>query len=251
MVVLMDFDHRWRVETVAETSSTNADVSERFRRGESEGLVLAADHQTQGRGRLGREWVTSPRSSLIVSFLLVPDGLAPERWPWLPLLTGVATAEAVRRTAGVEVGLKWPNDVLVDERKVGGILVERVDEGGRAGAVVGIGINVSQSREELPVPEATSLALVADAPVDRWELLQALGDELGRRYDDLAAGADLREPYLTRCVTLGQQVRVAVPGGEVTGEATTIDQDGRLVVHTAEGEEHLGAGDVVHVRPQG
>jgi BirA family biotin operon repressor/biotin-[acetyl-CoA-carboxylase] ligase len=251
MVVLVDIEQRWRVETVAETSSTNADVSERFRSGATEGLVLVADHQTKGRGRLGREWVTSPRSSLIVSFLLVPDGLAPERWPWLPLLTGIATAEAVRRVTGVRVDLKWPNDVLVDERKVGGILVERVDEGGRAGAVVGIGINVSQSREELPVPEASSLALVADSPVDRSELLHALTDEIGRRYDDLVAGADLREPYLARCVTIGQQVRVAVPGGEVIGEATAIDEDGRLVVHTADGEEHLGAGDVVHVRPQG
>jgi BirA family biotin operon repressor/biotin-[acetyl-CoA-carboxylase] ligase len=246
----MSSHQEWRVETVAETSSTNAEVSERFRDGEAEGLVLVADHQTQGRGRLGREWVTSPKSSLIVSFLLVPEGLAPERWPWLPLLTGIATAEAVRRTAGVEVGLKWPNDVLVDERKVGGILVERVDEGGRAGAVVGIGVNVSQPREELPVPEATSLALVADAPVDRSELLQALCEELGGRYDDLVAGADLREQYLARCVTLGQQVRVALPGGEVTGEAVDIDDGGRLVVHTAEGEERLGAGDVVHVRPQ-
>jgi BirA family biotin operon repressor/biotin-[acetyl-CoA-carboxylase] ligase len=116
--------------------------------------------------------------------------------------------------------------------------------------VVGIGINVSQTREELPVPEATSLALVADSPVDRGELLQALGDELGGQYDDLVAGADLREPYLARCVTLGQQVRVAVPGGEVTGEAVDIDDGGRLVVHTADGEERLGAGDVVHVRPQ-
>jgi BirA family biotin operon repressor/biotin-[acetyl-CoA-carboxylase] ligase len=229
----MSSHQEWRVETVAETSSTNADVSERFREGEAEGLVLVADHQTQGRGRLGREWVTSPKSSLIVSFLLVPEGLAPERWPWLPLLTGIATAEAVRRTAGVEVGLKWPNDVLVDERKVGGILVERVDEGGRGGAVVGIGVNVSQPREELPS-----------------DLLQALCEELGGRYDDLVAGADLREQYLARCVTLGQQVRVALPGGEVTGEAVDIDDGGRLVVHTAEGEERLGAGDVVHVRPQ-
>ena len=245
MVVLMDFDQRWRVEAVAETSSTNADVAERFRGGEAEGLVLVAEHQTSGRGRLGREWVAPPGSSLIVSFLLTPD-VPPERWPWLPLLTGLAAAEAVRRVTGVEAGLKWPNDVLVDGQKLAGILLERVD----AAAVVGIGINVSQTREELPVPEATSLALVADAPVDRWALLRALGEELARRYDELRAGEDqrLRLRYRSQCVTVGKQVRVTVPGGEVTGEAVDIDAGGRLVVRTATGEERLAAGDVVHVR---
>ncbi len=238
------------METVAETSSTNADVGARFRSGEVEGLVLVADQQTRGRGRLDREWVTSPGSSLLVSFLLVPEGVPAERWPWLPLLTGVATADAVRRVTGVEVDLKWPNDVLAGGQKVAGILVERVESGERAAAVVGIGINVSQTVEELPVPEATSLALVADEPVDRRELLRALGEELGRRYDDLVAGKDLRPHYRARCGTVGQQVRVAVPGREVSGEATDVDEGGRLVVHTAQGEEHLGAGDVVHVRAQ-
>jgi BirA family biotin operon repressor/biotin-[acetyl-CoA-carboxylase] ligase len=248
MVVLMDFDQRWRVETVAETASTNADVAERFRGGEAEGLVLVAEHQTQGRGRLGREWVTSPGSSLIVSFLLVPEGAPPERWPWLPLLTGIAAADAVRRVTGVEVGLKWPNDVLAGEQKLGGILLERVEEGGRSGAVVGIGINLSQTQEELPVPEATSLGLVSGAPVDRSALLAALTQELGGRYEEWVEGADLRERYLARCVTVRHQVRVAVPGGEVTGEAVDVDPGGRLVVRTSTGEEHLAAGDVVHVR---
>jgi BirA family biotin operon repressor/biotin-[acetyl-CoA-carboxylase] ligase len=246
--VRMDLDQRWRVETVAETSSTNADVADRFRAGEREGLVLVAEHQTHGRGRLGREWLAPPGSSLIVSFLLVPNGVAPERWPWLPLLTGVAAAEAVRRTVGVEVGLKWPNDVLVDEQKLAGILLERVDAAGRPGAVIGIGINCQQAQEELPVPGATSLALVTGGQVDRAALLQALTEELGSLYEDWLDGGDLRERYLGLCVTVGQQVRVAVPGREITGEAVDIDPDGRLVVRTATGEEHLAAGDVVHVR---
>jgi BirA family biotin operon repressor/biotin-[acetyl-CoA-carboxylase] ligase len=260
MVVRMSADQRWRVETVAETGSTNADVAERFRAGEPEGLVLVAEHQTSGRGRLGREWVAAPGSSLTVSFLLVPEVPA-ERWPWLPLLTGVAAAEAVRRTAGVDVRLKWPNDVLVDEHKLGGILLERVQvstgstggTGGtgrsRAGAVLGIGINVSQSREELPVPAATSLALVTGAAVDRSRMLGALVDAIGAAYDDWVAGGDLRERYLPLCSTVGQQVRVSVPGGEVVGEAVDVDEAGRLVVRTASGgEERLAAGDVVHVR---
>jgi len=247
---------RWRVEVVEASASTNADVADRFRSGEQQGLVLAAEHQTAGRGRLGREWVTPARSSLTVSFLLVPGGVPPERWPWLPLLTGVAAAAAVRRVTGVEVTLKWPNDVLADDHKLGGILLERVEHDGSAAAVVGIGINCHQERDELPVPEATSLALVTGGPVDRSALLTALVEELDGRYDAWLGGEDLRAAYLELCTTPGQQVKVAVPGGEVVGEAVDVDEGGRLVVRTAEGrtsggEVHLGAGDVVYVRPEG
>jgi BirA family biotin operon repressor/biotin-[acetyl-CoA-carboxylase] ligase len=241
---------RWRVEVVDESASTNADVGDRFRSGEREGLVLAAEHQTAGRGRLGREWVTPARSSLTVSFLLVPDAAPPERWPWLPLLTGVAAAAAVRRVTGVQVALKWPNDVLADDHKLGGILLERVERDGSAAAVVGIGINCDQRDDELPVPEATSLAIVTGGPVDRSALLAALVEELEARYEEWLSGADLRPAYLELCTTPGQQVQVAVPGGEVVGEAVDVDAAGRLVVRTANGEEHLGAGDVVHVRPE-
>ncbi len=241
---------RWRVEVVGESASTNADAAERFRDGEPEGLVVVAEHQTAGRGRLGREWVTPPRSSLTVSFLLVPQAPA-ERWPWLPLMAGVAAATAVRRVTGVDARLKWPNDVLADQHKLGGILLERVERDGAAAAVVGIGINCAQTADELPVPEATSLALVTGAPVDRSMLLAAVVEAVGTRYDQWRAGDDLRAAYLELCLTPGQEVRVAVPGGEVTGRAVDVDAAGRLVVRTASGEEHLGAGDVVHVRPEG
>ncbi len=241
---------RWRVEVVDEVASTNAAVADRFRAGEHEGLVIAAEHQSAGRGRLGREWVTPARSSLTVSFLLVPQQVSAERWPWLPLVTGVAAAAAVRRVTGVQVSLKWPNDVLADDHKLGGILLERVERDGSAAAVVGVGINCDQSDEELPVPEATSLAIVTDGTVDRSGLLVALVEELETRYDEWLAGSDLRPAYLELCTTIGQQVKVAVPGGEVVGEAVDVDGSGRLVVRTADGEEHLGAGDVVHVRPE-
>lgn len=241
---------RWRVEVLEETTSTNAVVGDRFRAGEPAGLVLAAENQSAGRGRLGREWVTRPRSSLLASFLLVPREVPAERWPWLPLLTGLAAAAAVRRITGAEVSLKWPNDVLVGDRKLAGILLERVERDGEAAAVVGIGINCSQVEDELPVPTATSLALVTGRPVDRSALLTALLEELEGRYDAWLGGADLRPAYLELCSTPGRQVRVAVPGGEVVGEAVDVDAGGRLVVRTAAGEKHLGAGDVVHVRPE-
>ncbi|WP_445257131.1 biotin--[acetyl-CoA-carboxylase] ligase [Nocardioides aurantiacus] len=251
---------RWRVEVVESSGSTNADVASRYAAGEDDGLVLVAEHQSAGRGRLGREWVSPARSSLTVSFLLVPPaGVRPERWGWLPLATGLAAAAAVRRSAGVEVALKWPNDVLAEDgRKLGGILLERVERDGAPAAVIGIGLNCTQAQDELPVPEATSLALAGAAgaagavgEVDRAALLGALVEELDGRLARWVEGEDLRPAYVARCTTLGRQVRVTVPGGEVLGEAVDVDADGQLVVRTDAGEQHLGAGDVVHVRPAG
>ncbi len=248
---------RWRVEVVEGSGSTNADVASRYAAGEDDGLVLVAEHQSAGRGRLGREWVSPARSSLTVSFLLVPPaGVRPERWGWLPLATGLAAAAAVRRSAGVEVALKWPNDVLAEDgRKLGGILLERVERDGTPAAVIGIGLNCTQTQDELPVPEATSLALAgaagATGEVDRAALLGALVEELDAQLGRWAEGEDLRPAYVARCTTLGRQVRVTVPGGEVLGEAVDVDAEGQLVVRTGAGEQHLGAGDVVHVRPAG
>ncbi len=249
-VTARELDPRWRLELVEETTSTNADVAERFRGGEPEGLVLVAEHQTAGRGRLGREWVT-PGPHLA-------DGVVPagaRRGAGRALAVAAAAdrcrrGRAVRRVAGVRADLKWPNDVLADGLKLGGILLERVEHAGAAAAVVGIGVNCAQSSEELPVPEATSLALVAGQPVDRAALLGALLVELAGRYDEWRSGGDLRGAYLELCGTPGQDVRVAVPGGEVVGRAVDVDTGGRLVVRTEAGEQRLGAGDVVHVRPE-
>ena len=246
---------RWRPEVLVASPSTNAVVAERLRAGEPEGLVVVADHQTAGRGRLDRSWVTPAGAALTFSVLLTPDEAPVARWPWLPLLTGVAVAEAVRRTAGVGVALKWPNDVLAEERKVCGILVERVEGPRKAGAVVGVGVNVSQTPDELPVPTATSLEQAAGARVDRVALLAGVLEALAERYDAWrAAGAEpahLHTAYTELCDTLGRTVRVRLPSGDdVVGEAVRIDADGRLLVRTAHGATVLGAGDVIHVRPQ-
>ncbi|QNN54830.1 biotin--[acetyl-CoA-carboxylase] ligase [Nocardioides mesophilus] len=246
---------RWRVEVVAESPSTNAEVAARARAGEPEGLVLVAEHQTAGRGRLDRTWVTPARSALTCSVLLAPAEVPAARWPWLPLLTGLAVVEAVRRTTGLEAALKWPNDVLVGDAKVAGILVERVErDAGGAAAVVGVGLNVSLRSAELPVPTATSLATALGAEVDRTRLLVHLLDTLGEQYDawrrsagDAADG--LRPAYLSACDTVGRRVRVDLPTGErLEGRAAGVDADGRLQVTTAAGPRVLGAGDVVHVR---
>jgi BirA family transcriptional regulator, biotin operon repressor / biotin---[acetyl-CoA-carboxylase] ligase len=244
----------WRVEVLPESPSTNACVAERARAGASPGLAVVAEHQTAGRGRLDRVWVTPPRAALTVSLLVSPERVPLARWPWLPLLTGLAAREAVRRTAGVECALKWPNDVLVGERKLAGILVELVERPAGAVAVVGIGVNVTTTRDELPVDTATSLAIEGAESPDRTRLLGELLTCFTRQYDAwVTAGGDgLRSSYASACSTLGRRVRVGLPNGEtLEGVAVDVDEGGRLVVDDGHRRQPLGAGDVVHVRAGG
>jgi BirA family transcriptional regulator, biotin operon repressor / biotin---[acetyl-CoA-carboxylase] ligase len=239
----------WRdVTVVPQTGSTNADLLERARSGAAEGLVLVAEEQTAGRGRLGRAWSAPPGAGLIFSVLLRPAEVPPARLGWLPLLTGVAVATAVRDQAGVPASLKWPNDVLVADRKLAGILAEAHGDA----VVVGVGLNVTLSQAELPVPTATSLRLADAASTDRTALLAVILTELGRRYQTWRAdrdGAELRAEYLRWCATIGREIRVELPGGAVlTGTAADVDEVGRLVVRTPGNLVRVGAGDVVHVR---
>jgi BirA family biotin operon repressor/biotin-[acetyl-CoA-carboxylase] ligase len=257
----------WReVRAVAETGSSNADLLAAAGAGAAEGTVLVAEAQTAGRGRLGRRWASPPRAGLTFSVLLRPDGVPAALLGWLPLLAGVATAASVHAVAAVDATLKWPNDVLVGERKLAGILAERAG----TAVVVGIGINVWQARADLPPDAAaTSLALAAGAGATgraagtggaglRERLLAGLLDELGRRYEswrDQASPGDadacgLRQEYVRRCATLGREVIVTMPGTEpVTGTAAGVDAAGRLEVRTAAGLAAVTAGDVTHVRP--
>jgi BirA family transcriptional regulator, biotin operon repressor / biotin---[acetyl-CoA-carboxylase] ligase len=245
----------WRqVEVMKVCPSTNAELAARARAGEQAGVVLVADHQSAGRGRLDRTWVTPPGSALTFSALLDPGPVPVARWPWLPLLVGIAVAEGVRRVGEVDCTLKWPNDVLVGDRKLAGILVERVERSAGAVAVVGVGLNVSMTEQELPVPTATSLELEGAATTDRTvvlrEVLRSLEALFVQWRADLGdASRGLVDSYVRRCGTLGRQVRVDLPDGEqLSGVATGIDTDGRLEVRTPEGPRILGAGDVVHVR---
>lgn len=248
-------DHQ--VEVVAEAGSTNALVSERARSGGPEGLVVLAEHQTAGRGRLDRTWETPPRSGLTFSVLLRPTVPAAS-WPWLPLLTGYAVAAALH-DRGFPASVKWPNDILLrrqdgTDRKVAGILVERVETPTGPAAVVGIGINVAMTADELPVPEATSLAIEGETP-DRTDLLGSVLDNLWDDYVEWRDGGDeaaarLAASYGAACSTIGRDVSVALPGGaQLVGRAAGIDTDGSLLVEDPGGERHrVSAGDVVHVR---
>jgi BirA family biotin operon repressor/biotin-[acetyl-CoA-carboxylase] ligase len=245
----------WRsLEVVDEIGSTNAELIGRAGDpedgGAPEGTVLVAEHQVTGRGRLDRVWTSPPRAGLTVSFLLRPDVPA-ARKGWLPLLTGVALAESVAEVTGVLPSLKWPNDLLAgDGRKLAGILAET---GGRA-VVVGTGLNVSTTSQELP-GTGTSLTRITGGAVDRGTLLLAFLRAVERRYlrwsellgDPVSSG--LAQDYLAWSSTVGSRVSVTLPDGStLDGVAQAVDWDGRLVVATSAGTVELASGDVRHVR---
>lgn len=253
---LVRADTAWTdLRVVAETGSTNADLIERARAGASSGCVLISDYQARGRGRRGRAWTAPPGSSIAMSILLRPSA-DPSVWTWLPLISGIAVVEALRRTAGAPAVLKWPNDVLVGDRKLCGILAERVDTRQGPACVIGMGINVGLTAAELPVLAATSLAVFAAASgaatvPTRNELIVAVlseFQELYRRWESTDDQSSLRWAYLARCDTIGRSVRVTLADREIEGVAQSIDPSGRLQVGTSAGNEVVGAGDVVHLR---
>lgn len=264
------------VRVVAATGSTNEDVLAQAAGGVPEGLVIAAEAQTAGKGRLGRTWQAQPGSALTFSVLLRPDRVPPSARGWVPLLAGVATVRALRQETGVDAGLKWPNDVLAGGRKLAGILAEQSGDA----IVVGIGINVLGREHEMPVATATSLELSGAASTDRTDLLAAILRQLEHwylRWRETAAGdpaaSGLREEYLSLCTTIGRPVRVLLPAGRVlAGTAADVDGAGQLLVEPvteapgaigppgsdvpglpAAGQAGRGwvavsAGDVIHVR---
>ena len=204
-------DIRW----YAEVDSTNRVLADLARAGAPDGVVVGAEHQTAGRGRRGRTWEAPPGASLLVSVLLRP---APAL---VTLAAGLAAAGACEAVAGVTVGLKWPNDLMVGEAKVGGILAEAV----AGAAVVGLGVNLAWAP-----PGAARLG----TDVDRRALLNAY-------LTGLDAPGDVLARYRDRCTTLGRRVRVELPDEAFEGVATDVDDAGRLVV---EGRP-IAAGDVL------
>jgi BirA family biotin operon repressor/biotin-[acetyl-CoA-carboxylase] ligase len=236
------------VTWVAQIGSTQIELVERARAG-GDPAALATTAQTSGHGRRGRGWVCPPGGGLALSVLLRPD--RGEGWGWLPLLTGVAVVETLRATGVVDASLKWPNDVLDHRGKLAGLLADRVEtghgQGDRPAVVIGIGVNLdsaglpdgSSALEEHPVdvsPRVLADRLLASLTgwVARWE-----------GHDVLVA-----QEYRRLCGTIGQMVRVTLPGDQlVAGTAIRVDDDGRLVVAEATGGvQVLSSGDVVHLR---
>ncbi|MFC5380235.1 biotin--[acetyl-CoA-carboxylase] ligase [Aquipuribacter nitratireducens] len=258
---------QWPVQVVGATGSTNADLVAAVRRGEGGPRVLAARRQDAGRGRLDRGWSSPDGASVAVSWLWRPARPQRDR-TWLPMVVGLGVVDAVRALGLRSVALKWPNDVVVPAgprsdgeqgattglRKLAGVLVEvATAPDGTAHVVAGVGLNVGQQSDDLPVPSATSLLLATGRDPGFDAALDALVVHVGRRLDDWGSGAArdaaLREDYRTACTTPGRVVHVRTPGGSVDGTAEDVDDDGCLVVVTDDGTRHrLSAGDVEHVR---
>ena len=260
-------DVRW----VDETGSTNADVMSLAREGAPEGIVIAAHHQTAGRGRSGRTWTAPPRASLLCTVLLRPPA------PVAPLVTmalSLAAADAVEAVAGFSPGLKWPNDLVVEgadgsTRKLAGILAEAEWPAGshiaagyrepapheRATVAAGIGLNVDWPDD---VPDeladiAVAINHVSGVRTSTDVVLDALLDRLDVHYGDLVSGRSdvVLAAWRDRSSTLGRRVRVDLGADDVVGTAVDVTDDGHIVVETLEGERRtLAVGDVVHLRPE-
>jgi len=255
------------VRRFASIDSTNRYLLDEARAGAPAGVVAVADHQTAGRGRLGRTWEAPPGANLLLSVLLRPD-LAPDQRHLATSAVALAAVDAVASLLVVpggrdgRIGVKWPNDLVApDGRKVAGVLAEAdldpSTPGTAAPVVVGIGINVNWPAGDTDLPPelrgaAASLCQLTGAPVDREALLAALLAALGPRAAALSTApgrAGLAADLRSACTTLGTTVRVDLPGGSFTGTATALTDDGHLVVDVDGTRRTVIAGDVVHLRP--
>lgn len=231
--------------TLESAGSTNAELRDRAAGLGDLAVVVTAD-QTAGRGRLDRTWQTPPGSALAISVLLRELPEDGESLGWVPLLAGAAMADAVAAQLPMRaVGVKWPNDVLVDGRKICGILAEVAGDA----VIVGAGVNTRMTAAQLPVPTATSFAaLGADIDEDRLVADWLTGLDAMRRML-LTEPARIVEEISARCITLGLDVRAELPDGtQVEGTAVRLDTGGRLVLAVAGDERTISAGDVVHAR---
>lgn len=246
----------WTVTWVSETGSTNADLAAGAAHGAAHGTVLVADLQVAGRGRLGRSWVAPAGTALLFSVLLRPARVPAARRGWIGAILGLAVVRALRDAVGVSAVLKWPNDVLIDGRKLAGILAELSGDA----LIVGAGINVSVAAADLPRPDATSLALVGADPArcDRAALLAAIVTNLAelvdrwQRVDGDIDASGLRAAYLRHCATVSSLVAVHLPDGTtVTGRAVDVDAGGAIVIDDGGTLRRFAAGDVQHLRSGG
>ncbi len=217
------------------------------------GAVLVTDHQTAGRGRQGRTWVDDPGRSLLFSVLLRPDATHASV---LPLVMGMSVVDAIRNATGVNVALKWPNDVLAidesgEERKLAGILAEATTTSGGLAVIVGCGINVAfvtGPPEEVRHRAIDLESAAKGTGVDREALLEQILDRLDHWLSDLERGGPpaIINAYRPRCCTLGRTITLETASGEVTGEAVDIDPSGALVVDVDGARQTVFAGDAHH-----
>jgi BirA family biotin operon repressor/biotin-[acetyl-CoA-carboxylase] ligase len=230
-----------------ETDSTNDTVRQAAQRGEPEGLVVTANRQKAGRGRQNRVWLSDQPLGLYVSLLLRPD------WPVtgitrLTLLSGLAAAEALEAHCHLPVALKWPNDLMVQGRKLGGILVEAMANHGRMeAAILGFGLNLNQTPEDFPEALRSTAVSLSQATGQLWrraEVLVALLTQMEKLYNEPPAA--IHERWSARCVSLGKTLSLQTPEGLREGQALGVDEDGRLLLRLDSGKiTCISVGEIV------
>ena len=230
---------------MAEVGSTMDVARELAEQGAPGGACVIADRQTEGRGRSGRRW-ESPPGGLYLSFILRPSR-PPDEWPSLSLVVGVALAEAVGALCQLDVSIRWPNDLLVNGRKLAGILIEaHTGSSGGEWVVVGIGLNLLDAPTGLDQP-ATALREHLAHPPTRQELAAALFRSLERRYEAWTVGgfSSIRPVWLERSSLIGEGVSVSLPNEKLEGQASDIDERGRLILRLDTGvQRSVDVGDV-------
>lgn len=237
----------WRVEHFEEINSTNTYVSVKAKEGASEGLVARADYQSAGRGRLDRTWEAPPRSALMCSILLSPP-TSPDEMQLVVAAVALSARSALGALCSVYPQLKWPNDLIVDDKKIAGLLAEVVNSENGITIVAGIGINLTDSPEGLP---ATNALKVSGVTITPEALLEKLLEELNIRRGllDTEAGRQmLRAEYESVLETIGRSVIVEQSDAMFPALATGIDATGRLILNAAGEEKIISVGDVIHVR---
>ncbi len=242
----------WRIEHFDEIDSTNTWLAQRALEGAPEGLVAVADFQSAGRGRLDRRWESPPGASLLCSILLRPN-VAPDQLQLVVACVALAARAALVRLSGVRPALKWPNDLIVGDAKIAGLLAEIVAVDERLAVVVGIGVNLTHEGPANVV--STSVRAESGVTITPPALLDILLDELEARRASLDSSdgqATLRDEYQRALVTLGRLVRVERTNDVLVGLATSVDEFGQLIVVVNGEEVAVTVGDVVHVRvPEG
>ncbi|MFZ5915793.1 MAG: biotin--[acetyl-CoA-carboxylase] ligase [Chloroflexota bacterium] len=238
------------VHFYASLGSTNDEARQLAEAGAPEGALVIADFQSAGRGRLARQWWSPPGSSLLMSLLFRPAFLAPHQAQRLTMITSLALCDAIAQVTGLSAAVKWPNDVLMQGKKVCGLLAELGVVGSRLDYVVlgmGINVNVDFAAADAPalMAAATSLKIETDREVSRLALLTALLRRIELRYRRLQAGVLPHAEWQARLITLGQEVRVTMTGHVLAGVAVGVDADGALLVRQVDGRtQRVLAGDV-------
>ncbi|MDA0692442.1 MAG: biotin--[acetyl-CoA-carboxylase] ligase [Nitrospinae bacterium] len=225
-----------------EIDSTNDLAQKYLEEGALEGLVLIAESQTRGRGRMGRSWVSPPGTGIYMSVLLKPQ-IQPQRLPQLTLLAGLASVQAINEFSSQKVQLKWPNDILLNGKKLCGILSEyHATQSGESAVIIGIGVNVNHSRNDFPEdlrPIATSLMIETGSPVDRQALATAIIRHLDQEYDAYLQNRspDVINKWANHSDMFGKKISVTKGKSVIHGTALGLDSEGRLLMRTKSGEE--------------